>query len=271
MSGREYCRNKAAPEGSSLHYATLFHPEQTRRSLIALFALYYELLDAFLTASDPGVARVKLQWWREELQRLEAGYPRHPVAEELQSLGGSADVDTGSLTVLPDAVEALFPPADEGDVDDWLTNAGIAGFWGLAASLAGGGTATAGQTGMLLTRLEQLQHLRPLLQLGFLPLPGVMLSRRGIHRDDLLGYPGADGVTAALAELIQTIAGRLEDSYRLGRGENPLFVLILNRLGLTTCREIDRDGYEIVRRRVALTPIRKLWIATRTRCARLLP
>lgn len=271
MSGREYCRNKAAPEGSSLHYATLFHSGQTQRGLIALFALYYELVDAFLTASDPGVARVKLQWWREELQRLEAGRPRHPVAEELGALRDSADLDTGTLTALPDAVEALFPSLNDGDLDDWFANAGIAGFWGLAASLAGGGTAAAGQTGMLLTRLEQLQHLRPLLQLGFLPLPGALLVRHGIHRDGLLGYPGADGVTAVLAELIQAITTRLEYSYRLGRGEDPLFVLILNRLGLTTCREIGRDGYEIVRRRVALTPIRKLWIAARTRCVRLLP
>lgn len=267
MSGREYCRNKAAPEGSSLYYATLFHGDSTRHGLLALFALYYELLDGFLTASDPGVARMKLQWWREELDRLMSGRARHPVSEELQALGSSTDLDTDSLTALPDAVEALFPPADTGDVSDWLNNAGISRFWRLAASLAGGGTAGAGETGVSLTRLEQLQHLRPVMQLGFLPLPGAVLARHGIHRDDLLANPDADEVTAASAELVQAISARLEDSYHTGRNEDPLFVMILNRLGKATCKEIGRDGYALLRRRVALTPIRKLCIAALTRYA----
>ena len=271
MYGQEYCRNKAAAEGSSLYYATLFHSERTRRGLLALFALYYELLDAFLTASDPGVARVKLQWWREELHRLEAGRPRHPVAEELQELGAREGMETGSLTSLPDAVEALFPHADDGDIQVWLSNAGISRFWDMASKLAGGGTAAAGDTGMLLTRLEQLQHLRPVLQLGFQPLPGTVLAGHGVRPDELLANPAAYGASAAAAELVQAIAARLEYSYRQGRRENPLFVQIMNRLGATTCREIGRDGYEILLRRVALTPIRKLWIAARTRYVRLLP
>jgi phytoene synthase len=268
MAGREYCRDKAAPEGSSLYYATLFHGDRTRQGLITLFALYYELLDGFFTASDPGVARMKLQWWREELDRLAAGQPRHPVTKELQALGGSVALDSDALTILPDAVEALFPPAYDGDVHTWLSNAGVSRFWRQAASLAVGGTAGAGETGMLLTRLEQLQHLRPVLQLGFQPLPEAVLARHGIHRDDLLLHPAADPVSAASAELVQAIAAGLENSYRLGRKENPLFVLILNRLGTATCGEIGRDGYALLRRRVALTPIRKLWIAVRTRYAR---
>lgn len=269
MAGPDYCQDKAAPEGSNLYYAALFHDVRTRHGLYALFALYQELLDGFIAASDPGIARIRQEWWREELARLQAGRPRHPVTGALHGMG----MDTAAaVTDLPDAVESLFPASDEDSLEQWLTRPGIGRFWERAAELAGpGGSSAAAQTGMLLARLEQLQHLPPLLRLGHQPLPGALLTSRGLDRDTLLGNPGTGPVTGLFVELITTIDARLDVAWREGRRDNiPLFVLILNRLGTALCREIRRDGYALLQHRVALTPIRKLWIATRTRYTRLL-
>jgi phytoene synthase len=269
VAGLAYCRDKAAPEGSSLHYATLFHAEPARRGLFALFALYHELLDGFLAASDPGVARIKLQWWREELDRLEAGNPRHPVSEELLALTGAGGVETAELNRLPDAVEALFPVVEPGNLETWLDRPDIGRFWRMTARLAAkGDPPAAAETGILLSRLELLQQLPPLLRLGINPLPEPVLAAHGLDRDRLLAEPAAAAGLAA--ELVDAIVTRLDEAYRRGKAGDPLFILILNRLGATLCREIRRDGYALLQRRVALTPIRKLWIAARTRYARAL-
>jgi len=272
MPDPEYCRDKAAPAGSSLYYACLFHDEATRRGLYARFALYFELQDSFLAASDPGVARIRQEWWREELARLQNGRPRHPVTVELQALDSLPDPAPGALLQLPDAVESLFPVSDTGDVEAWLDRPGIAAFWREAAELAGGEDGAAAETGILLARLEQLQHLPGVLRLGLNPLPEALLAAHGLDRDALLGNPGSAAVTALLAELTTSLAARLDTAWHRGKTErSPLFVQIMNRLGTALCREIRRDGHAVLQRRLALTPIRKLWIATRTRYARLLP
>ena len=41
--------------------------------------------------------------------------------------------------------------------------------------------------------------------------------------------------------------------------------MILAEILLVTLAEIRRDGYRILHHRIALTPLRKLWIAWRTR------
>lgn len=272
MPDSEYCRDKAAPPGSSLYYACRFHGATTRRGLYALFALYHELLDSFLAASDPGVARIRQEWWREELARLRDGRPRHPVTVELQALDNLPDPLPDALLRLPDAVESLFPVSDSGDLDAWLERPGITAFWQAAAELAGAEGGSAAETGILLARLEQLQHLPGLLRLGLNPLPGKLLTAHGLDRDALPGNPGGTAATTLFAELTTGLATRLDTAWRRGKAQHsPLFVLIMNRLGATQCREIRRDGHAVLQRRLALTPIRKLWIATWTRYACLLP
>lgn len=268
----EYCRNKAAPEGSSLYYACLFQSAPARQRLYALFALYYELLDSVFAASDPGVSRIKLQWWREELERLASGRPRHPVAEALQEVPG----DGGHLTDLPDAIESLLTrPGPDGG---WTRAGDVGPFWHCAVRAAGPAgeieQACAAATGAAVTRLELLQNLRRLLDLGFNPLPRERLEEAGLDGSGLQNEPGSAAARRLAGSLVTDIRTELQDSYRTARGQcgpHGLFVLILNRIAEATCREILRDDSRLLERRVALTPLRKLGIAFRTKYARLLP
>ena len=82
----QYCRDKAAASGSSLHYSLLFLPPERRDAAIALHAYCREIDDVVDECSDPGVARTKLTWWHDEIARLYAGQARHPVAQALAGL-----------------------------------------------------------------------------------------------------------------------------------------------------------------------------------------
>ena len=264
------CRERAAPPGAGLYYATRHHPEAVQQRLHALFALYFEVLDVFLLGVDPGVTQIKLQWWREELQRLQAGEPRHPITRELARALQPDAAAQATLSVLPDAVALLFIQDETEDLPAWRENPGLDAFWQLAVSAAGGSPPIL-SSATLLARLEQLQYLRLLLRMGYRPLPRDLLQAHGLHVEALLENPAADPVKALLAELVEAIRSGLDQAYREQRRRLPLFAAVLNRLGAATCEEIRRDGHALLQRRVALTPLRRLWIATRTRYARHLP
>ena len=79
MTPEEYCQNKAASSGSSFYYSFLFLPPNRRRAIMAFYAFCREVDDVVDECSDPQLAATKLAWWREELDRLYAGQPQHPV------------------------------------------------------------------------------------------------------------------------------------------------------------------------------------------------
>src|SRR5215468_7199508 len=83
MSPDEYCRQKAAASGSSFYYSFLFLPPERRRAIIALYAFCREVDDVVDEVSDPGVARSKLAWWRQEVASIYDSTPQHPVAQAL--------------------------------------------------------------------------------------------------------------------------------------------------------------------------------------------
>ena len=79
MTPHEYCQDKAAKSGSSFYYSFLFLPELQRNAITALYAFCREVDDVVDECSDIGVARAKLSWWKEEVDKLYAGNPQHPV------------------------------------------------------------------------------------------------------------------------------------------------------------------------------------------------
>src|SRR5690606_21088763 len=80
MTPDEYCQNKAAQSGSSFYYAFLFLPPDRRRAITALYAFCREVDDVVDACTDLSVARIKLAWWRTQIETMFAGHAEHPVA-----------------------------------------------------------------------------------------------------------------------------------------------------------------------------------------------
>mgnify|MGYP001768049555 CR=1 FL=1 len=83
MTPDDYCQDKAARSGSSFYYSFMFLPPERRRAITALYAYCREVDDTVDEATDPQVARARLDWWRGEIERLFAGDPQHPVTRAL--------------------------------------------------------------------------------------------------------------------------------------------------------------------------------------------
>lgn len=78
--------NRATPIGSANYYAVRFSPPGERRRNALLLGWFALIEDIARMPHDPGVARLKLDWWRGELATLDGGTPRHPLLVALDQV-----------------------------------------------------------------------------------------------------------------------------------------------------------------------------------------
>lgn len=85
MTPEEYCQDKTAKSGSSFYYSFLFLPKTKRLAITALYAFCREVDDIADAEMDNKIKRVKLEWWRSEIESLFEGSAHHPVSQALVS------------------------------------------------------------------------------------------------------------------------------------------------------------------------------------------
>lgn len=270
MTPDEYCRNQAAPSGSSFYYSTLFLPADQRRALIALFAFCREIEESAKECSDPALGQIKLNWWRQELATAFNARAQHPVTQALLPAAARFDLPQELLLQLIDGVEDGLRKnrhADFRSLQDYCyQTSGVAEQ--LAARILG------------LNDPNTLQHAQELgLAFG---LTHVILNVRDDARRNRILLPQDElerfGVTAAdifnlretenFKKLIKFAIDKAENCYNRATSGFPEAErkVLRARLALAAIyrgllREIREDGCRILRRRVDLTPVRKLWLA----------
>ncbi len=95
------CARIVSASGSSFHQAFRLLPMERRRSLEALYAYCRVVDDA---ADDGGDAAAALAFWREELARVLAGSPMHPVGVALADSVRRFAIPPQHLTEILDGV-----------------------------------------------------------------------------------------------------------------------------------------------------------------------
>src|SRR3546814_13628181 len=105
MSPDEYCQNKAAKSGSSFYYAFLFLPPERRKAITALYAFCREVDDVVDECTDPSVARMKLAWWRSQIESMYAGKAEHPVPQAMEPHVHAYDLISDRLYAIVDGLE----------------------------------------------------------------------------------------------------------------------------------------------------------------------
>ncbi|MRH77447.1 squalene synthase HpnD [Spiribacter sp. C176] len=273
MDPETYCRNKAAPEGSSLHYALLFAPQDQRQGLAALAALRAEILEVPREVSDAGIGAVKLTWWQEELQRLAEGNPRHPVT---QALAPSIDQHALPLDGLNELIEAArmdleygsYPTLRELTLYCHRAGGSIAELtWRMGGSTGTEAAAFAHDLSIGLELTRMLRHLRRDLIAGRCYIPADELSIRGVTTEQILSEPEAEVTQSVLAQQARRARQFLDSAITQLQPQErqPLrYGLILAVLYRELLLRIEQDGIPVLSRQHHLTPLRKLWMAWKT-------
>jgi len=112
----DWSRERLADPADDLFFAVLFSAQPQRESVRAIAALYVELEATATHFGDMHVARTKLAWWRDELERLSAGDPAHPVTRVL-----AGNTPPGAETALGDLITGMELVLLEGPVNDLAT------------------------------------------------------------------------------------------------------------------------------------------------------
>ncbi|HSJ49079.1 MAG TPA: presqualene diphosphate synthase HpnD [Gammaproteobacteria bacterium] len=273
MNPDQYCQRRAAASGSSFYYSFLFLPAEQRRAILALYAFCREVDDVVDDCQDPGVARLKLQWWREEIGRAFQGSPQHPVTRALQPQLERYNLPEEYFREIIDGMQMDLDQARYADFSALALYcyrvAGVVGL--LAAEIFGyqdrGTLKYATELGTALQLTNILRDVREDARRGRIYLPQDELRRAGVEEEDILR-----GVsTPPLQSLLAQQAARARDYYQRAEQTLPEVDRPAQRSGLimssiygTLLDEIEADGFRVLERRVALTPLRKLWIAWST-------
>ena len=105
MNPHDYCARKAAASGSSFYYSFRLLPPERRRAITALYAYCREVDDVVDEVSDPAIARLKLAWWRNEVDAVFDGTPQHPVAQALREVVAQFPLPRDDLLTVIDGME----------------------------------------------------------------------------------------------------------------------------------------------------------------------
>lgn len=273
MTPDEYCQQQAAQSGSSFYYAFLFLPNDRRRAITALYAFCREVDDVVDECSDPALARIKLAWWRNEVEGLYAGRPQHPVT---QALAPHVDAFGIRHELLNDILDGMEMDLTEDRYPDFAALSRyiyrVAGAVGmLAAGIFGYRNAQTLQYAERLGTAFQLTNIvRDVgedARKGRIYIPADELAQFGVPAADILALRQTD----AFSDLMRFQIRRAQQSYGEAIGLLPPEDRRAQRPGLMMAaiyrallEEIREDGCQVLSQRTTLTPIRKLWIAWKT-------
>ena len=269
-SPAQYVQDKAAASGSSFYYAFLFLPAQRRAAITAFYAFCREVDDVVDEVTDPGVAAAKLAWWQQEVARAYAGSPQHPVSRALMPLAQEFGIEARHLLAVVEGCQMDLTQSRYLDFPALERYchlvAGVVGE--VAASIFGQSdvatTAYAHKMGQAFQLTNIIRDVGEDAMRGRIYLPISELQQFEVKAHEITQRLYSDRFRA----LMQFQAKRAHTLYDEAlallpaadrRSQKP--GLMMASIYRTLLTEIERADFQVLHQRIALTPLRKLWLA----------
>ena len=273
MTPDDYCEQKAAQSGSSFYYSFRLLPDERRKAITALYAFCREVDDVVDEVSDPNVAQLKLAWWRTEVGSIFHGAPQHPVAQALRTAVERYGIGEADLQTLIDGMQMDLENSryvDYAALELYCYR--VAGIVGVMSAHIFGYTnpATLGYARDLGIAFQLTNIVRDVgedARRGRLYLPQEDLRRFNVAPSSILQRQPSDAFRKLMAFEVQRARAQYDKAMVQLAPEDRRAQragLAMAAIYRTLLDEIARDGYRVLDRRIALTPLRKLWIAWRT-------
>ncbi len=273
MDPFDYCQSKAASSGSSFTYSFRFLPEARRRGMTVLYAYCREVDDVVDEVTDPAVARMKLAWWRKEIAAVFHGTPQHPVALALKPVVAEFGLARAHFDTI---IDGMAMDLEQSRYLDYATLerychrvAGVVGL--LSADIFGyedPATRTyANDLGIAFQLTNIIRDVGEDARRGRIYLPQDELQRFAVNAADILG----NRTTPAFKRLMAFQVARARATYDRALAALPRRDRRAQRPGLMMAAiyralldRIEREDFQVLERRISLTPLHKAWLAWRT-------
>jgi phytoene synthase len=273
----QYVQDKAAGSGSSFYYAFMFLPPARRAAITAFYAFCREVDDVVDEVHDPQVARTKLAWWRNEVAQAFAGQPTHPVMQALMPLARDYAIEARHLDAVVEGCETDLVQ------NRFLDFAALENYCHLVAGVVGEVAcnifgrqeeqtlAYAHKLGLAMQLTNIIRDVGEDARRGRIYLPINELQQFDVKAHELLKREAPWGYSERFQALMRFQAERAHRTYDEALALLPAADRAAQKPGLMMAniyrallREIEKDGFQVLHQRIALTPLRKLWIAART-------
>ncbi len=266
-SNFSYCQQKAAPEGSSLYYATLYYSKPIKHALITLHAFYLEVSEIIYECTDPGVARIKLNWWLEEIQRLINHNTRHPVSQQLMIVINDFNLEVSRLVEIIETFEnnihIEYPNESSRNITLEKT---MGNLWQCSANITGicdlDSIQRIRQSSCVIKQIDQLNTFFRDLHSGRCNLSNECLKQYELKREQLSEIDPSDLWSRLLLSEYRTHIQRLTELNDLHTRNNEfLFGIILIRIYQAICKKYLSKKKTVITGNIQLLPLIKLWYA----------
>jgi phytoene synthase len=273
MTPETYVQEKAAGSGSSFYYAFLFLPKPKRAAITAFYAFCREVDDVVDEISDPQIAHSKLAWWEQEVMNLANGQPTHPVMRALLPHMAVYGIDTAPMRQIIEGCRMDLMQTR------YLDELALTRYCHLVAGVVGEVAAKIfGQTDPETTQyahaLGQALQLTNIIRdvgedaiRGRIYIPMSALQAHQVTAQEILNRQDSDRFRALMAEqatrahaLYETALERLPAADRRAQKPGLMMAHIYRQL----LREIEHSNFQVLNQRIALTPLKKLWLAWKT-------
>ncbi len=273
MTPDEYCQQKAVASGSSFYYSFLFLPPERRRAITALYAYCREVDDVVDECTDAGVARTKLVWWRDEVAKLYAGQPQHPVTKALAPAIATYGIEQQHMLEL---IDGMAMDLDYNRYPDYDTLklychrvAGVVGL--MSASIFGYSEKQtleyAAELGLAFQLTNIIRDVGEDARRNRIYLPLDELEKFGVVETDIQSARETENLQKLMSFQIERALAQYDTAFAKlpAHDRKPQIPgIIMAGIYRTLLEEIRDDGCNVLTQRTSLTPIRKLWIASKT-------
>ena len=273
MTPDQYCKDKVAASGTSFYYSFLFLSPEKNQAIVALYAFCREVDDIVDECHEPALAQIKLQWWREEINKAFNGNPQHPVTRALVKHIEAFNLQQEYFSEIIDGMEmdlfqTRYPDFKELSLYCYRAASAV-GL--LAAEIFGYQNREtlkyAHNLGIALQLTNILRDVSEDAQRGRIYIPQDELAQFGVtEKDVLLG-----NMSENMRNLLEHQAKRAESYYTRAWEQLPdedrypqISGIIMGKIYHAILGKIQKRNFEVINNKTKLTPIKKLWIAWKT-------
>lgn len=273
MDPDQYCEDKAKQSGSSFYYSFMFLPRDKRRAITALYAFCREVDDVVDECTDPVVAATTLNWWRAQAAEIYVGKPQHPAAQALVPVVRQFNISREHLLEIIDGMEMDLQQVRYPDFKSLqLYCYRVASVVGLLAAEIFGYSDRRTQKyahdlGIAFQLTNIIRDVGEDARRNRIYLPLDELQQFGVSAADILNAKETEKFQKLMAFQIE----RAQRYYRQALEHLPEMDRKAQRTGLimaaiyrATLDEVVASGCHVLKERVSLTPLRKLWLAWKT-------
>ena len=254
--------------------AALFAPREARADLFALYAFNVELARIAEQVSEPELGAIRLQWWREALERAAKGEATgHPVADALGITLAQRKLSPERIAALIDArsfdVATKIMP-DWNALEAYLRETAGALFALTAESLEAAGPSlepASAQAGIAYGLTGLMRALPVHAASGRVYLPSDALIRHGTSPEAVLAGTTSEGLLGVLAELRRAAKTALDEVRRHVAGLDASAQAAFRPLCLVDpyLAALEKPGRDPLREIAGINPLYRLWRMARWR------